>query len=421
MSRRNFMKIAAAAAAGTVTTAGMERYVGPGAAAAPRRALLRQDVGPDDVFYHFSLLDDPVGFDWNLNLYSGAALEVAAGLLTFDADLNAIPDWAETFTPNEDASVWTFNIRPDNQGWTNGTDTRPVTAQDFVFSWERQLNPANAAAYAGFLFDIKNAEKYNLGEEGIEPDALGMKALDDWTLEVTMEGPRAYFPQVVGYTAAVPSAQWAIEEYGSDGWANGEVPLWSNGILKLDKWEHDVVIEMSKNEGYWDAENMRITKVFEPIIPSESTVLAFERGEGDQRLDWAPIPASDLTRYQDDPALSELLRKYVYPGIWMLVPSNGIEPFQNDEVGLKVRKALSHAVDRSRIVELLNGQAAEAYCMVPTGVFGFFDDPEINEIQKFDPALAMEQLVGTPYEGGKNWPEITMNMRGSEEVFNSDL
>ena len=71
-----------------------------------------------------------------------------------------------------------------------------------------------------------------------------MKALDDWTLEVTMEGPRAYFPQVAGYTAAVPGAQWAIEEYGSDGWANGDVPLWSNGILKLDKWEHDVVIEL---------------------------------------------------------------------------------------------------------------------------------------------------------------------------------
>jgi ABC-type transport system substrate-binding protein len=90
-------------------------------------------------------------------------------------------------------------------------------------------------------------------------------------------------------------------------------------------------------------------------------------------------------------------------------------------MGLKVRRALSHAVDRSRLVELLNGQAAEAYCMVPTGVFGFFDDPEINDIQKFDPALAMEQLVGTPYEGGKNWPEITMHMRGSEEVYNADL
>ena len=420
MNRRSFVKIAAAAAAGTVTSAGMERYVGPGVGAAPRR-MLRQDLNPDRVFYHFNHQDDPVSFDWNLNLYAEAEELTASGLLTFDADLNAIPDWAETFTPNEDASLWTFNIRKDNIGWTNGTDTRPVTAHDFVYSWERQLNPANAAAYAGFLFDIKNAEKYNLGEEGVAPEDLGMKALDDWTLEVTMEGPRAYFPQVVAYTAAVPAPQWAVEEYGVDKWASGDVPLWVNGPLLLDKWEHDVVTEHSPNPGYWDAERIQFDKIFDPIIPGESSVLAYERGEGLQRLDWVPVPASDLTRFQDDPELSEQLKTYVYPGIWMLVPSNGQEPFQNDETGLKVRRALSHAVDRSRLVELTNGQTAEAYGMVPTGVFGYIDDPEINAIQAFDPALAMEQLVGTPYEGGQNWPEITMHMRGSEEIYNSDL
>ena len=172
MSRRNFMKIAAAAAAGTVTTAGMERYVGPGSAAAPRgRCCGRRSVPtrssitlPSRRSDYFRLEPQPL---------LPTRREVASGLLTFDADLNAVPDWAETFTPNEDASVWTFNIRPDNQGWTNGTETRPVTAQDFVYSWERQLNPANAAPYAGFLFDIKNAEKYNLGEEGITPEDLG--------------------------------------------------------------------------------------------------------------------------------------------------------------------------------------------------------------------------------------------------------
>jgi oligopeptide transport system substrate-binding protein len=382
---------------------------------------LRQELGPDDVFYHYSLRADPVGFDWNLNLYSGAALEVASGLLTFDADLNAIPDWAETFTPNEDASVWTFNIRPDNQGWTNGTETRPVTAHDFVYSWERQLNPANAAPYAGFLFDIKNAEKYNLGEEEMAPEDLGVKALDDWTLEVTMEGPRGYFPQVVGYQASVPAPQWAVEELGVDVWASGSVPFWANGPYKLDRWEHDVVVEMSPNPGHWNVENLDVKKAYLPIVPADASVLTFERGEGEQKFDWVNIPASDLKRYQEDPELSEQLRQYVYPGIWMLVPSNGQEPFQNDEVGLKVRQALSHAVDRTRLVELTNGLAIEAYGMVPTGVFGYIDDPEINGVQVFDPAKAKELLVGTPYEGGQNWPEITMHMRGQEEVYNSDL
>jgi ABC-type oligopeptide transport system substrate-binding subunit len=421
VSRRKFMKIASAAVAGTVTTAGMERYVGPGVAAAPRAALRRQDVGPDEIFYHWGLRADPTSFDWNLNLYCNAEETVAAGLVRFDPDLNAVADWAETFSTNDDATVWMFNLRPDNIGWTNGTDTRPVTAHDFVYSWERQLNPANAAAYAAFLFDVKNAEAYNTGEEGITAEDLGMKALDDWTLEVTMQGQRAYFPQVVGYQASVPSAQWAVEEYGSDQWASGNVPLWCNGIMKLDKWEHDVVVETSPNPGYWDFERVRIKKMIQPIVPAESTLLTYERGEGIQRLDWAPVGASDLKRYQEDPELSQQLRAYSYPGIWFLIPSNGQEPFQNDEVGLQVRRALSHAVDRSRIVALTNNLSIESNCLVPAGVYGYIDDPEIAAIQAFDPAKAMEMLVGTPYEGGKNWPEITMHMRGTEEVYNSDL
>jgi oligopeptide transport system substrate-binding protein len=421
MSRRNFMKIAAAASAGTVTTAGMEKYVGPGVAAAPLRALRQEEAGPDQTLYNFDHQADPLSFDWNLNLYCNAATQTGAGVLMFDENLNAVPDWAETFTSNDDASVWTFNIRSDNIGWTNGTDTRPVTAQDFVFSWERQLNPANAAAYAGFLFDIKNAEKYNLGEEGIAAEDLGMRALDDWTLEVEMEGSRGYFPQVVAFLAAFPSPQWAVEEYGSDGWASGDVPLWANGPYKLDRWEHDVVIELSRNEGYWNAENYQVQKVIGPIIPADGSVLAYERGEGDQRLDWVNVPASDLTRFQEDPELSEQLRQYVYPGIWMLLPSNGQEPFTNDEVGLQVRRALSHAVDRDRLTTLTNGLTAPAYGMVPTGVFGYIDDPEIAAIQAFDPEMAMELLVGTPYEGGQGWPEITMHMRGQEEHLNADI
>ena len=116
------------------------------------------------------------------------------------------------------------------------------------------------------------------------------------------------------------------------------------------------------------------------------SVLTYERGEGEQRLDWVNIPASDLTAIPGGPGALGAAQAYVYPGIWMLVPSNGQEPFQNDEVGLKVRRALSHAVDRSRLVELTNGLPIEAYGMVPTGVFGYIDDPEIAAIQAFDPA-----------------------------------
>ncbi|MFM9105679.1 MAG: ABC transporter substrate-binding protein [Chloroflexota bacterium] len=419
VDRRTVLKIAAAA-----TLAGAPAF-------APRKStIMAQEMGGDDVFYSYELVSDPVSFDWNLNLYCGSETEVNAGLLTFDADLNAVADWAESWAPNEDASVWTFNIRKDNKGWTDGT---AVTAGDFIWSWARQLAPENGAAYAGFLFDIKNAEKFNTSTANpdgthtdadgnpVTPEDLGLKAIDDFTLEVTCEGPRAYFPQVVAYQAAVPAPRWEVEKHGADVWASGDVPLVSNGPFKLDNWEHDVLVECSVNENYWNAENINIKKLIVPITPGGTEVLAFEEGKGNQQLDWVSIGADNLERFTTDPELSKEVKKYVYPGIWMLVPSNGKDPFTNDEVGLKVRRSLTHAIDRSRLVTLTKGMVIEAYCMVPIGVYGFLDDAEFAENLKFDKDMALAELVGTPYEGGQNWPPITMHMRGGEEVYNSNL
>ena len=421
VDRRTVMKMVGAAAG----AAALGGFVGelpgrqPQAAAAP-------EVTPDTTFYSYELFDDPVSFDWNQNLYCNAQTQVNASVLKFDENLVAQPDWAETFTPNADGSVWTFNIRKDNKGWTDGN---PVTAHDFVWSWQRQLLPETAAAYSGFLFDIKNAEKLNTSkveadgthtaEDGskITADDIGAKALDDWTLEVTMEGPRAYFPQVVAYQASVPAPKWAVEKYGADKWASGEVPLICNGPFKLDKWQHDVLVECSPNEGYWDYENIKIQRLVTPITPSGTEVLAFEKGEGDARLDWVSIGVDNLKRYTEDPELSKLLKKYVYPGIWMLVPSNGIAPFDK----LEVRKSLTHAIDRDRLVTLTQNTTSPAYCMVPPGVYGFLDDPKYAENLKFDPKAAVDALKGTEFEGGKNWPEITLHMRGSEDQYSSSL
>lgn len=429
MSRRQVLKVAAAAAAGTAL-AGAAAIAPSGAEAAPgararRLNTLAQTTGEEQILYQPNINDNPSSFDWNLNLYCNAEVETFAGLLTFDENLNAVGDWAETFESNADASVWTFHIRPNNQGWTDGT---PVTANDFVWSYRRQLDPANGAAYAGFLFDIKYAEQLNTEVPVDDPDDplngkvptvedVGVKALDDWTLEITCAGPRAYFPQVVAYIAAYPSPQWMVEEYG-DNWALGQdVPIVSNGPFKVDNWEYDVKIEMSKNEGYWDAENMRLAKVTDPIYPAAQNVLLYEEGSGDQRLDWTTLSAADYERFLADPELSQQIQPYVYPGIWMLLPQVTVEPF-ND---LKVRQALSHAIDRSRLETLTNGLVTPAWCLVPAGVFGFLDDPSLQEIQNFDPALAMEMLTGTPYEGGEGWPEVTMYMRADEEIYNSDI
>src|SRR5581483_1035210 len=119
VDRRTVLKMAAAAAG--ASAAG---FFGGAPMRRPLSAYA-QTAGPDETFYSYELFDDPVSFDWNLNLYCNAETEVAGGLLTFDENLNPVADWAEKWEPNQDGSVWTFHIRKDNKGWTDGT---PVTS-----------------------------------------------------------------------------------------------------------------------------------------------------------------------------------------------------------------------------------------------------------------------------------------------------
>lgn len=409
MSRRAALKAAGAAAfAATLAAKGISSVGAQDATPAPGSEEVVQ------TFYQRGYTSNPTSFDFNANLYCNGDTNAFSSVVTFDADLNPAPDWAETWESNEDASVWTFHIRPNNTGWSDGT---PVTAGDFVYSWGRQLRPETAAPYASFFFDILNAEAFNTGAEGITEADLGLKAVDDWTLEVTCEGPRGGFPLKAAYAAAYPAPKWAVEEFGEEKWALGDIPLVSNGPFNLVSLEPDVKWTMVRNENHWDAENIQIDNYTVPIYPSANQVLLFENGSGDQQLDWAILPGADYMRYLEDPDKAVMLSPYVYPGIWMMLPSNGIPPFDK----IEVRKALSHAIDRDRLVTVTNGLVSSAYCMVPQGVFGFLDDPDLLGIQGYDPELAKASLVGTEFEGGQNWPEINMWMRAEEEQYNADV
>jgi oligopeptide transport system substrate-binding protein len=410
MSRRSALKAMGAAAA-------MATLAARGVSVAAQDATPAAGTGADEVpqiFFQRGYTTNPTSFDFNADLYCNADTNAFEGVTTFDADLNPAPGWAESWESNDDASVWTFHIRQNNTGWSDGT---PVTAGDFVYSWARQLEPDTAAPYASFFFDVKNAQALNTGEGGVTAADLGLKAIDDWTLEVTCEGPRGGFPLKTAYAAAWPAPQWSVDANG-DQWAlGGDVPLVSNGPFNLVDWTPDVGWNMERNPGFWDVENISIDTYHVPLYPSANQVLLFEEGSGDQQLDWAILPAADYARYLDDPDKAELLSPYVYPGIWMMLPSNGQAPFDK----LEVRKALSHAIDRDRLVTVTNGLVAPAYCMVPQGVFGFLDDPSLLGIQGYDPELAMQSLVGTEFEGGANWPEINMWMRAEEEQYNADV
>jgi ABC-type oligopeptide transport system substrate-binding subunit len=186
-NRRSFLKSAAFGMAMMAGASGVAE-----AAAQSGTPEIKGTPDAKQIFYNSFLQEDPKSFDWNADLYCNAEQETFEGLLKFDVNGTPVAGWAEKWEANADASVWTFHIRKDNKGWTNGD---PVTADDFVWSFTRLLDPKTANSYSFILYDVKGGEEFNT--KNGSPDALGLKALDQWTFEMTLVGPRANLPQKV--------------------------------------------------------------------------------------------------------------------------------------------------------------------------------------------------------------------------------
>jgi ABC-type oligopeptide transport system substrate-binding subunit len=340
--------------------------------------------------------NDPASHDFNKDLYCSGVPALWAGLMKCNADFQPVPYVAQKVSSNKDGSVWTFTIRKDSK-WSDGG---PCTARDFEYSWKRQLDPATAAPYASFLYDIKNAEAFNK-KQVTDASQVGVKAKDDWTLEVTLEGPRGYFPVLTAYLAALPGHRASIEKFG-DKWTEA-ANIVSNGPFVLEAWEHNKVMVLRKNKHFFDAKDVTLDKVTIPIIPVASGALPYENNE----LDLTALQTGDLKRLQAAAATQKEVFKYPFPGTWYLLPQVTKPPFDNP----KVRRAIGHAIDRESAVRVAQGFAMPAHSMIPPGFPGATDDSKIRAIQKFDPKAAMAMLKGTPFEGGKNWPRIVMSMR----------
>jgi oligopeptide transport system substrate-binding protein len=391
VGRRDFLRmLAGMTAAGTMflTTA----IPSVRAAPAPGEKLAKAQV-----FRHGGFNDEPGSFDVNKDLYCNCEWIVFAGLMRFTPDFVSVPWLAEKVESNADGSVWTFHLRKNAQ-WSNGDR---VTAHDFAWSWKRQLDPATAAPYSAFLYDLKNGEAFNKGQVK-DANEVGVKALDDYTLEATLEGPRGYFPVLVAYAAALPAHRPSVEKHG-DKWTEA-ANIVTNGPWVLESWDHNKQFTLKKNPHYFDRDNITLERVIYPIIPRAAGFLPYDNHE----IDYALVPPGDLRRLQADPKASQEVIRYFYPGTFYLVPQVIKPPFDNP----KVRQAMSHAIDRKILAERISqGFGIPAHAMIPPGLPGYFDDEGLKQLQRYDPKLAMESLKGTPYEGGKNWPKILISMR----------
>ncbi|GJM72294.1 hypothetical protein HMSSN036_45100 [Paenibacillus macerans] len=190
------------------------------------------------------------------------------GLTRQDESGQAVPGVAESWEPNDDGTQYTFHLRKDAK-WSNGD---PVTANDFVFAWERVLSPETqpAAPYAYQLYYLKNAQEYNEGKI-TDFSQVGVKAVDDYTLQVDLVAPTPYFVGLTSFYTYYPVHQSVKDD---PKWAVDQSKMIVNGAFTLTNWVKGSTIEVTKNENYWDKDNIKLNKITMTLVNSSATELA---------------------------------------------------------------------------------------------------------------------------------------------------
>jgi len=261
------------------------------------------------------------------------------------------PGAAEKWDVSDDGKTYTFHLR-QNGKWSNGD---PVTAQDFVYSLQRAVSPETAADYAPVLDPIVNATAIRNGEEK-DLSKLGAKAVDDHTLQISLNGPTPYFLGLMRLGIAMPVHKATIEKYGADWTKPGN--LVGNGAFMLSEWTPQASLTMVKNPNYYDAAHVKLDKVV--MYPTEDTaeeLKRFRAGELDITYD---VP-SDQIKWAEKNMKDEFLNT-PYLGTYFYVVNTTRKPFDNP----KIRRALALAIDREILTDkITQGGELPAYSWVP--------------------------------------------------------
>ena len=285
------------------------------------------------------------------------------GLTTEAADGTVVPGAAESWTVSDDGLTYTFALREHT--WSDGT---PVTAEDFVFGLRRILDPATAAEYAYLLYPIKNAEAINSGSLA-DPEALGARALDPQTLEITLERPTSYFLGLLTHYTSFPIPKHKVEELGDDWVKPGNIV--GNGAYTVVEWVPNTQVRMAKNDSFWDAGNVAVDEVvYYPTEERNTGTKQFRAGEVDVQYDFASEQIDFLEENLPEAThISPELSAYYY------VFNTKAPPFDD----VRVRKALAMAIDRDAITEkvLRTGEVA-AYSLVPPNAGTYGEPPQVD-------------------------------------------
>lgn len=257
-------------------------------------------------------------------------------LVTLDDDDNTAPGAAESWDYDEDTLTYTFHLRKDGV-WTNGD---PVTAKDFEFAWSQALNPDVASDYAYFLYFIKNAEKYFNGE--VAWDEVGVKVVDDYTLEVTLEQPTPYALFLFSFGTLAPINQRFYEAVGADLYSTEAQYFCTNGPFALTEWSHNDKIVMQKNDAWHGAADVEVEEIDWKIITDANAALSsFLAGD----LDMVGLGTGELIKQAT--AAGATIQSYTDGSAFYIYFNNNDQYLSN----VNLRRALFNAIDAQKEID----------------------------------------------------------------------
>jgi oligopeptide transport system substrate-binding protein len=318
------------------------------------------------------------------------------GLTTLDAKNNPVPAMAEKWEISTDGLKYKFILRPGIK-WSNGD---PVTAYDFEYGWKTALSPELGSKYAYQLFYVKNGEAYNKGLT--TADNVGVKALDDRTLEVVLEKPTAYFLSLTAFHTLYPVPRRIVE--ANPKWTADPKTLVGNGPFKIAAWIHNSRIELVKNDQYWDAAKVKMPKLDFILTESGNTELAM--------FDNNQIDMGDNAPPAEYPRLKKEGRLQISPYLGTYFFSYNVTKAPLDN--LKVRQALTLALDRQAIIDnVTKGEQKAAFAWVPPGMADASANADFRSVggdyfQDRNIDAAKKLLAEAGFPDGKGLPPIEL-------------
>ncbi|SIR35073.1 oligopeptide transport system substrate-binding protein [Aeromonas sp. RU39B] len=362
----------------------------------PDQQVFIRNIGSEPASIDPQLAEESAGSDVINDLFEG--------LYRLDEQGKPQPAGAVSYQVDASGTVYTFALRPDAK-WSNG---EPVTAADYVYGWQRAADPKTASNYAWFieLMGLKNAGEVTRGK--LPPSELGVKAIDEHTLQVTLSKPVSFFLKTLAHYTTFPAPKATIERYGQEWVKPGHIV--SNGAFVLTDWTPNERLIAVRNTHYWDQAHTRLSKVIYLEIVSDTA--AYNRYRANE-VHYTPYPLDQYAAIKNSTP-NELISVPILASYYYVF--NTQRPPFNDA---RVRRALSLAIDRELITDKILGQGQiAAYSFTPPITDGFNLKKPASQLMSKAERIAKAKALLTEAGYGPNKPltvEILYNTNESHK------